>query len=588
MLKYVFVYIILFFHTFVLAQNKREEIDSIEVYTGQNELIKAINYAKNKTSYLLAAKKYEEYCLTCIRKSNIYSTLNDNEKALTAGYNALSIAEKHKLGNIKTNIYINIAENYAYLYDTIRSKKYYYKALSNGEKHNDLSSLRKVYQNFFRLYYNKNLDSAYHYMLKKFEIDKNLKDEDNLAISYNNFYAYYDKLNDRITAKKYLDSSWQYAKKSNIITSIVTTGHNMGYYYLINEQDYNKGISILKNIEKEYLPHLNNFDKIDLYSTLAYGYEEIKDYKSANYYNNLLIEIKDQIYEEGLKSKIRNIETKYTIDKLETEYITKQKTLEEKQIKNQKIIFVFVALFAFSLILFYFFYQNLQLKQRNKIKELDNEVKENLINASIDGMEIERKKLASVLHDNISALLSSVGLQLSAHIAISPTPPSEEIIKARAILKEAHDKVRDLSHELIPPVLAKLGLYYAVQDLCEKNSTPIIQFSHTLKIDQNNRYDEDFEIKVYYILAELVNNIIKHSQASKAHIMLIESNGVLEIDIQDNGKGFDDQKNYNNDGFGLTQIKARVKNLNGTITINSKFNVGSFIAIKVKTLPLSS
>jgi hypothetical protein len=151
MLKYVFVYIILFFHTFVLAQNKREEIDSIEVYTGQNELIKAINYAKNKTSYLLAAKKYEEYCLTCIRKSNIYSTLNDNEKALTAGYNALSIAEKHKLGNIKTNIYINIAENYAYLYDTIRSKKYYYKALSNGEKHNDLSSLRKVYQNFFRL-----------------------------------------------------------------------------------------------------------------------------------------------------------------------------------------------------------------------------------------------------------------------------------------------------------------------------------------------------------------------------------------------------------------------------------------------------
>jgi two-component system NarL family sensor kinase len=219
---------------------------------------------------------------------------------------------------------------------------------------------------------------------------------------------------------------------------------------------------------------------------------------------------------------------------------------------------------------------------------LDNEVKENLINASIDGMEIERKKLASVLHDNISALLSSVGLQLSAHIAISPTPPSEEIIKARAILKEAHDKVRDLSHELIPPVLAKLGLYYAVQDLCEKNSTPIIQFSHTLKIDQNNRYDEDFEIKVYYILAELVNNIIKHSQASKAHIMLIESNGLLEINIQDNGKGFDDQKNYNSDGFGLTQIKARVKNLNGTITINSKFNIGSFIAIKVKVLPLSS
>ena len=95
------------------------------------------------------------------------------------------------------------------------------------------------------------------------------------------------------------------------------------------------------------------------------------------------------------------------------------------------------------------------------------------------------------------------------------------------------------------------------------------------------RYNEEFEIKVYFIITELVNNILKHSKATSGYITLEEKNNQIIINVEDNGKGFDSSKTYSSDGFGLTQIKARVKNLKGKITINSKMNAGTLVYIKL-------
>jgi signal transduction histidine kinase len=297
---------------------------------------------------------------------------------------------------------------------------------------------------------------------------------------------------------------------------------------------------------------------------------------------NKYFHVNETIYEDNIKRAISDVETKYKIEKIENENKEKQRLMEEKQKNNQKIILIFIALFAFSTILFYFFYQNLRLKQKNRFIELDRQIKQNIINATIDGQEIERKNIATILHDSISALLSSAGLHLSAYAAKNPTENSEEIQKTRAILKEAHDNVRDLSHELIPPLLAKFGLFHALQDLCEKNSNSILQFEYSSYVPQGRRYNEEFEMRVYFITAELFNNIIKHSKASKAYITLEENNKQLLLTIEDDGKGFDTSKELLSDGFGLTQIKSRIKHLKGTISINSKINAGTLIYIKLQ------
>jgi signal transduction histidine kinase len=422
-------------------------------------------------------------------------------------------------------------------------------------------------------------------MNEKFIIDKKRNSPRGISISYNNSFVYYTLTGKSEIAKTYLDSCYTFAKKHKLNRQVLSSLFNLGYYETESNQNYSKALEIYEKIKTEYLSEFTNMDYIDLYSSLVYVYENLDDFEKANYYNTLLQEYNNKMYNEQLSDKVREIETKYEIKKIEDEYQEKSKLLNENQNRNRKIILIFVTLFAFSLVLFYFFYQNLQLKQRNKIKELDSEIQENIINASIDGQELERKKLAEILHDSISALLSSASLHLSAYLVGKKSEIPEEILKARTLLKEAHDQVRDLSHELVPPVLAKLGLFYAVQDLCEKNSNSVITitFNHYGSFQQ--RFNEEFEIKIYFIVTELVNNILKHSNATSGIVTLEARSNHLIINIEDNGKGFDDSKSQHNDGFGITQIKARVRSLKGKVSIISKINKGTLIYIKLHIPP---
>jgi two-component system NarL family sensor kinase len=95
---------------------------------------------------------------------------------------------------------------------------------------------------------------------------------------------------------------------------------------------------------------------------------------------------------------------------------------------------------------------------------------------------------------------------------------SEEIQKTKAILAEAHDLLRDMSHDLVPTLLVRFGLIYALEDLCERNSNSSITFEFSSTIATEKRYVEKFEMKLYFIVSELFNNIIKHSEAQKAEI----------------------------------------------------------------------
>jgi len=251
-----------------------------------------------------------------------------------------------------------------------------------------------------------------------------------------------------------------------------------------------------------------------------------------------------------------------------------------EQLKNKKVASLTIVLILILFFLFYFLYQNNKLKQKIKRKDTKQKILLNVINSGIESQEIERKKIASFLHDNINSLLSSVGLHLNTHTAQHHIQ-SEEIQKAKAILQEAHDLLRDLSHDLIPTLLLRFGLIYALEDLCERNSNSIIFFEFSSTISTEKRYPEKFEMKVYFIISELCNNILKHSGAQKAKIILSEKKNQFNIVIQDDGKGFKAQKLKDAAGFGLNRIRARIKKYKGSITITSKVSEGTSIKIKI-------
>lgn len=283
--------------------------------------------------------------------------------------------------------------------------------------------------------------------------------------------------------------------------------------------------------------------------------------------------------EKAFTKEINSQESKSKIDQQKPVDKTSQ-LLELEKATNKKLVSLFIILIIMLLVLFYFVYQNNKLKQKNKRKEIRQKIQLDIINASIDAQENERKKIAAFLHDNINSLLSSVGLHLNA-FSVQNNIQSEELLKAKSILEDAHDRLRDMSHELIPALLVRFGLVHALEDLCEKNSNSRLHFEFSSSIAPEIRYSEKIEIKIYFIVAELFSNIIKHSDANKAQISLNENQNVLIIIIHDNGKGFKAPKLKDVEGFGLNRIRARIKKYKGSISITSKVNEGTSIKIKI-------
>ncbi|WP_166923621.1 sensor histidine kinase [Flavobacterium poyangense] len=252
---------------------------------------------------------------------------------------------------------------------------------------------------------------------------------------------------------------------------------------------------------------------------------------------------------------------------------------------NKIIASLLIILVVLLLFLFYFYYQNNELKRKNKQKNIKQKIQLEIINSAIDSMENGRKKIASFLHDDINSLLSSVGLHLNTFTAQNNIQ-SEEITKAKTILEEVHDRLRDISHELIPALLVRFGLLYALEDLCEKNSNSNLHFQFSSSISTEKRYPEKFEMNIYFIVSELLNNITKHSNATKAEIALHEKKDRLMITIQDNGKGFIAGKPSKTEGFGLNRIRARIKKLKGNFNISSKENETTGTKVKIE-VPIS-
>ena len=94
------------------------------------------------------------------------------------------------------------------------------------------------------------------------------------------------------------------------------------------------------------------------------------------------------------------------------------------------------------------------------------------------------------------------------------------------------------------------------------------------------RLDEKIEMMLYRIIQEIISNIIRHAEASKVNIELINHEKELILIIEDNGKGFD-TKNKENHGIGLKNIATRVEYLNGYVNFDSTIGHGTSVVVEI-------
>ena len=189
----------------------------------------------------------------------------------------------------------------------------------------------------------------------------------------------------------------------------------------------------------------------------------------------------------------------------------------------------------------------------------------------IDGIEKERSRIAGELHDDVGSRLSHLKRLLQNH--------SEESLKTAEQVEQLIKDVRQLSHDLSPPLAYVAGLQPLLENL-------IADTRHSSGLDikfQVHDFKEGLSPaqiqQLYRIVQEALNNCVKHAEASRIDIQLFGHPTELDIIIEDNGKGFD-LKNTTQ-GFGLNQMRIRTESLGGRIEINSHPGGGCHLLIQV-------
>jgi signal transduction histidine kinase len=184
-----------------------------------------------------------------------------------------------------------------------------------------------------------------------------------------------------------------------------------------------------------------------------------------------------------------------------------------------------------------------------------------------------RRRIERNLHDGAQQRLVSLALDLRAAEATAP-PGAEEHVhqldEVAAGLDGVLEDLREIARGLHPAILAEGGLRPALKTLARRSAVPV-----DLDIQIDRRLPEPVEIAAHYTVPEALTNTAKHASATGVQIEVAESDGVLHINIHDNGRG---GAGFSH-GSGLVGLRDRAEALGGHLQVHSPFREGTTLEV---------
>jgi len=209
----------------------------------------------------------------------------------------------------------------------------------------------------------------------------------------------------------------------------------------------------------------------------------------------------------------------------------------------------------------------------------------------LERLEDERRRIAINLHDSLGQILLAIKNQ--AVLALQ-RPPDETGLRQRldeisGASSQAIEEVRQVTQGLRPYQLDRLGLTQTIRAVVARAAeSGSIQFACRVE-NIDGVFDKEAEIHVYRIVQEAVNNVIKHSAATEATVVVKRRPSVVSVSIRDNGRGFEvgtvDSASPSGAGSGLSGIAERVRILNGTLAVDSRPGAGTSLTVEVSLSP---
>ena len=221
-------------------------------------------------------------------------------------------------------------------------------------------------------------------------------------------------------------------------------------------------------------------------------------------------------------------------------------------------------------------------RQRELEEKLDHEIRlkdKQIAEATEDAKEMERSNIGKELHDNINQLLGASRMCLE--MAKKGGENSGMYLnRSSEYTLTAIEEIRKLSKGLTSDIIKNLGLGIAIENLADDMmEVNPIKISFTLLGFIEKNADDKFKLNIFRIVQEQLNNILKHSAATKAAINLLQNENSLQLVIADNGIGFDTGKKQK--GIGIDNIKERAAAYNGTAGFVSQPAQGCVLTVTI-------
>ncbi len=309
---------------------------------------------------------------------------------------------------------------------------------------------------------------------------------------------------------------------------------------------------------------------------------------SVTYFQKLL-PIKDSLYNEETTQQVAELQTKYDTERKEA-----QNRLQAAQLRTQQQVIrrrnvqllAGLAIAALLAGLAYLLYTRRRLRREVEFAQERTQLQQLRAKAVLEAEETERRRIGSDLHDGVGQLLVAAKLNLSAlseQLTVQTTGQQTMLQNALDVVDESFREVRNISHNLMPNALIKRGLAQAVRDFLSKIA-PDDRLKINLEVvglDRGGRLDNTVENVLFRVIQELVQNIIKHAQATEVGLQIVRGDDELTILVEDNGVGFDVAALGPDAGIGLKNIESRMAYLGGRAEFDSRVGRGTTVTLEV-------
>lgn len=220
-----------------------------------------------------------------------------------------------------------------------------------------------------------------------------------------------------------------------------------------------------------------------------------------------------------------------------------------------------------------------------KAEKQRQEADKKVLNAVIQAEEKERRRLAKDLHDGMGPLLSSAKMAISSLVQQEQDSEKRRIIEnTDYVISEAIRSLKEISNNLSPHVLDNFGLASAIKSFASKVASMQQINIHFESNMYDLRFDYNQEVILYRVTCELINNTLKHAQASNIYIQLSRHNKIISLSYSDDGKGFEVNEilyKTPTEGMGLHNIINRLKSIKAIVNVDSEKGKGMRIIVIV-------